>query len=572
MTLRSATDHDSVHTEPVDLLEREIFRYTAQSITEELELNITRTAYSPLIQESQDYCISLISPEFRPYSQSQASIPIFVSDMGEPVRQAVAAIGLDELQPGDVFVINHESGQHLNNVVMATPLFHGDELTGYLSIRAHWADVGGLVPGGQSMNSRTIHQEGTRYVGLRLMRAGVLMREVLATLQANTYQPEALTGDLMAQLAACTLGARRWQERVVSSWSADQVRGIVEAQLAASAEFARAAVRALPDGTYGSQRPWSFNHGGIELDLTIDVRLVVDGDRFIVDLSHMPPETALPINAGKVGGAIAAAKLAFRYLVGGDFVTDDGFFEPVEVVVPDGTILSASAHAPMANWNTVISLTMDLIIQAIGNEHPELVPASHSSSVGGLTLYGYRDDGSLWRHTDSAPGGLGAEATVGGYGPVKPLFLGNMKSLPVEMAEQRFPLKFAYNRLDWDAGGEGLHRGGPAIERMLEVLADAYIDCYPEQSSPPQGLAGGTSGRLGTVLLQKKDGDPWLVPTGGSGGQLDTAPRGAKVIQRGGGGGGWGVPGDGSERADRTRPEQGNPASIDNTGEKKDPR
>jgi N-methylhydantoinase B len=526
--------------EEVDVLEREIFRYTAQSITEELELNITRTAYSPLIQESQDYCISLISPDFRPYMQSQASIPIFVSDMGEPVRQAVTTIGADQLESGDVFVINHESGQHLNNVVMATPLYHGDQLSGYLSIRAHWADVGGLVPGGQSMNSRSIHQEGTRYVGLRLMRAGVMMREVLATFQANTYQPEALTGDLLAQLAACSLGARRWQERVVTRWSAAQVQKIVQAQLSSSAQFARAAIRDLPDGTYVAKRPWQLSHGGIDLDLMVDVRVEIDGDRFVVDLSNMPPEAELPINAGTVGGATAAAKLAFRYLVAGDYVTDDGFFEPVEVIVPEGTIVSASTHAPMANWNTLISLVIDLIIQAIGSVHPELVPASHGASVGGLMLYGYRADGSLWRHTDSAPGGLGAEATVDGYGPVKALFLGNMKSLPIEMAEQRFPLKFAYNRLDWSAGGDGLHRGGPAVERVLEVLTDAVIDAYPEQTTPPQGLAGGGAGQLGKILVQNSTGDPWLVPVGGSGGRLDTAPRGAKILQRGSGGGGWG--------------------------------
>jgi N-methylhydantoinase B len=526
----------------IDVLEREIFRYTAQSITEELELNITRTAYSPIIQESQDYCISLISPDFRPYMQSQASIPIFVSDMGEPVRQAVKAIGVENLEPGDVFVINHDSGQHLNNVVMATPLYHNDELSGYLSIRAHWADLGGLVPGGQSMNSRTIHQEGTRYVGLRIMRAGVMMREVLATIQANTYQPEALTGDLQAQLAACTLGARRWQERVVAKWSAAEVNSLVDAQLSASAAFARAAVRGLPDGTYSAQRRWQMSNGGIDLDLNIVVRVVVDGDRFVVDLSDMPPEAPLPINAGVTGGATAAAKLAFRYLVAGDFVTDDGFFEPVEVIVPAGTIVSASTHAPMANWNTVMSLTIDLIIQAIGSEHPELVPASHSSSVGGLLLYGYRADGTLWRHIDSAPGGLGGEATRDGYGPVKPLFLGNMKSIPIEMAEYKFPVKFTYNRLDWDAGGVGLHRGGPAVERQLEVLADALVDAYPEETTPTQGLAGGGPGRLGTILVKKSDAAPWARPTGGSGGQLDVAPRGALIIQRGGGGGGWGAP------------------------------
>jgi N-methylhydantoinase B len=145
-----------------------------------------------------------MTTDFRPYMHSVASIPIFSTDMGEPVRDAVAVIGVENLEPGDVFVYNFRTGQHINNTTLATPLFHGDRLTGYLAIRAHWADLGGLSPGGQNMKSRSVFHEGTRYRGLRLMRRGKVVPEVLATIQANTWQIEALTGDVMAQLGACS--------------------------------------------------------------------------------------------------------------------------------------------------------------------------------------------------------------------------------------------------------------------------------------------------------------------------------------------------------------------------------
>ncbi|MGW3926246.1 hydantoinase B/oxoprolinase family protein, partial [Streptomyces sp. NPDC005093] len=401
----------------IDTLEREIFRYTAQSITEELEINITRTAYSPLIQEAQDYCVALITPDFRPYMQSEGSVPIFVSDMGEPVRAAVEIIGESELSPGDVFVINFGTGQHINNTSLATPLFHGDRLTGYLAIRAHWADLGGLVPGGQAMTARTIFHEGTRYAGLRIMRRGRIVPEVLATIQLNTYQKETLTGDLMSQLGACVLGERRWQERVVSRWSADEVHDIVAAQMEASAARARKAIVELPDGEYAAEHSWRFAYGGTEVDLPLKLKLTVSGDRMTVDLSEMPPQVALPINAGAAGGGMAAVRLAFRYLVGGDYPTDAGFFEPIEFVIPEGTIVSATGDAAMSFWNATISLVVDLFIRAIGAQHPELVPASHFASVGGVLLYGYREDGTLWRHADGAAGGLGAEHDRDGYGP-----------------------------------------------------------------------------------------------------------------------------------------------------------
>ena len=525
----------------LDSLEQEIFRYTAQSITEELEINITRTAYSPLIHEAQDYAITLVSPDFKPYAQSEASIPIFFSDMGEPVRLAVQAIG-DDLGPGDVFVINYDSGQHINNTTMAAPLYHGERITGYVAVRVHWADLGGLVPGGQVMTARNIFQEGTRYVGLRLMRRGKLQPEVVATIQANTYQKAVLTGDMMSQLAACVLGAKRWQERVVSRWSADEVQDIVKAQLAASAARARMAIAGLPDGTYEASHPWKFSHSGVDVDITLKLRLIVAGDEMTADLSGMPPQVELPINAGAAGGGMAAVRLAFRYLVGGDFLTDYGFFEPLKIILPEGTIVSAAREAAMGFWNATISLVIDLFLRAIGSKHPELVPASHFASVGGIMVYGHREDGTLWRTADGAVGGLGAEHDRPGYGPVKALYLGNMKSVPVEMIESRFPIRYHVHRLDREAGGGGLHRGGPGVERRFEVLSDAVIDAYPELSHPAPGLAGGEPGKLGEIRVRKPGSAEWELANKGSGADLDAVPAGTQVRQRSGGGGGWGTP------------------------------
>lgn len=530
-----------IHSALADPLEREIFRYTAASITEELEVNITRTAYSPLIQESQDYCVSLISTDFLPFMQSEASIPIFVYDMGEPVRDAVSVIGIENFEPGDVFVTNFESGQHINNVVLGAPLFHGDEVTGYLAIRAHWADLGGLTVGGQSMGARSIFQEGTRYRGIRLMRAGKLQNEVMATIQANTYQKEALTGDVMAQLAACALGVRRWAERVVPRWSGTQVKALVAAQLDASAAFARRAIADLPDGDYSDTRRWAFEFGGESVAMDFEMKIRIDGDRMVCDLSGLPPQTRLPINAGKVGGAMAAVKLAFRYLIGGDAPTDGGFFSALDVEIPDGTIASASGDAPMGFWNMTMPLLIDMFITAIGNSRPELVPASHFSTIGGVMLYGRNADGSFWRHVEGSIGGLGAEKDADGFGPVKCLMLGNMKDVPIEMAESRFPVRYRSVALDRDAGGEGLHRGGPAADKLFEVLAPCELNVYPEPAAPAMGLAGGKPGKIGSVTYNIPGETEWKVPQGEDDG-VNRIPAGTVIRQVSAGGGGWGMP------------------------------
>ncbi|MFD4819444.1 hydantoinase B/oxoprolinase family protein [Peribacillus butanolivorans] len=527
----------------VDPLVREIFRYTTQSITEELEINITRTAYSPMIYELQDYCIALITPDFQTFMQSENAIPIFITDMGEPVRNAVATIGVDRLSPGDVFVTNFGTGQHVNNVTMATPLYHGEELTGYLVIRAHWEDVGGLIPGGQAMGARSIFHEGTRYHGIRVMRRGKVVPEVLATFQANTYQKEAVTGDLMAQIAALTLGARRWQEQVVSRWSADQVRALITTQFEASVAYARQAISDIPDGIYEAQHAWTYKQGGFTEDMVLKVKVKIDGERMIVDLSEMPPQTSLPINAGRIGGGMAAVYLAFRYLVPSEFPTDQGFFEPVEVVLPEGTIVSATGDAPMGFWNATISLVIDLVIRAIGETHPDRVPASHFASLGAIHMQGKEPDGSPWRYSEAALGGLGADKDADGYGPVKALIIGNMKSASLEMAEARFPVRYNSYSLRRESGGAGLHRGGPGTERVIEVLTDVFFDSHGELSVPAPGLAGGEPGELGSIEIKLPNSDQWIVPEGSSTG-VSSLPAGTNIRQRSGGGGGWGRPTD----------------------------
>jgi N-methylhydantoinase B len=524
------------------VLDAELFRHVVTSICEEIEINITRTAYSPIVYEAQDYSVGLLTRDFRVFAQSGDSIPIFVAGLGEPVRDAVEIIGEAELEPGDVLVTNFSdvTGQHINNVIVASPIFDDRGIVAYLAIRMHWADLGGLLPGGQSFMSRSVLHDGTRYRGLRVMRAGRVVPEVLATLQANTWQPVALTGDLMAQLASCRLVARRWEERLMRRWGPDEVRTLIAAGLEASASFARSAVEALPDGVYPAERSWLFEEAGEALDLRLKLTVTVDGERICVDLSEMPPQTILPINSGAIGGALSALRVAFKLVVAPEWPVDDGLFSPLEVDVPEGTIMSAGPNAPVGHWNMLMPSVIDLFIRAIGQRHPELVPASHFCSSGGVLLRGTRADGTPWWHGEPVTGGLGASRDADGFGPVKSLIMGDFKSVPVEIIEARYPLLVHSHRLDRDAGGEGRHRGGPGTIRVTEVLADVGYDALPEQTEPAHGLAGGAPGKLGRVTIQLPGASRWEAPPRTRGDKH--LPAGSLICHRSGGGGGWGMP------------------------------
>jgi N-methylhydantoinase B len=539
-----------------DGLDLEIFRHLVTSITEEIEINITRTAYTFLIYECKDYAVGFLTNDFRLFAQSGGSIPVFVAGLGEPVMDAVQLIGESDLEPGDVLVTNFSdiTGQHVNNVIVAAPLFDSDGVVGYLAVRSHWADLGGLVMGGQSYQSRSVFHEGTRYRGLRIMRRGRVAPEVLATFQANTWQPEMLTGDLMAQLAACTLVARRWEEQISRRWTPGQVRTLINAGLEASAAFARRAVAALPDGDYEAEKPWTFAESGVTVDLTSRIKITVAGERMVVDLSGLPAQTELPINSGAIGGGLSAIRVGFKHLISPDWPIDDGFFAPLEVLLPEGTVASARPNAPVAHWNSMMAVIIDLFLRAIGLSRPELVSASHNASQGGLILRGRRPDGTVWFHADGATGGLGADKDANGFGPVKNLMYGDFRSVPIELIEKRFPLVVHSFKLDRTSGGSGTHRGGPGTDRVTEVLTDVEYDAQPELTEPAQGLAGGGPGKLGGVTVLPAGGAEWEEPPRTHG--LKRLPAGSLVRHRSGGGGGWGAP---NHDASASRPDPAPP-------------
>ena len=270
---------------PPDALELEIFRYAVESVVDELDVNITRTAHSPLVFEYKDYSVGIVTGDFRLLSQSKYNLPIFVADLGEPVRDAVEVIGLDRLEPGDIFITNFAppNGSHLNNVISASPVFDSEgRISAYVTIRTHWPDVGGLEPGSISWAARNILHEGVQYRGLKIVSRGELVPEVWRR-SANTWMPDLVTGDVMANVAACTLGATRWQEQVARRWDFDQIERLVEAQFAASARLSRAAIAELPDGEYRASCETDDSGLPGTPPLLLCVRVVIDGERMLVD-------------------------------------------------------------------------------------------------------------------------------------------------------------------------------------------------------------------------------------------------------------------------------------------------
>src|SRR5687768_17713810 len=116
-----------------------------------------------------------------------------------------------DIHPGDVILLNdaYRGGTHLNDVTLLYPVFDGDELLIFPAVRAHWADVGGMVPGSYSGLSTNIYQEGVRIPPIKLYERGTPNRAPMTLLMAHMRVPEEREGNLNASPGSCKVAESR---------------------------------------------------------------------------------------------------------------------------------------------------------------------------------------------------------------------------------------------------------------------------------------------------------------------------------------------------------------------------
>jgi len=531
----------------MDKLDIELFRNILGTVLDEIEVNVTRTAYSHLVYEIKDYTVGLLSADFELMAQSRLSLPFFLADLGTPVQDAVQVIGVQRLAPGDVFITNYApvQGQHLNNIVAAAPIFAEDEVMAYVAIRAHWSDVGGLVTGSMSWNAKEIFHEGTQYRGLRVMRAGELVPEVLATILANTRLEEYVHGDLMAQLGGCLLGCRRWSERIASKWDPPSVKELWRLQREQSAEMARRRIREIPDGLYEAECLLDDAGERGTDPLLLKVKVLIEDERMVIDFTELPPQVATPINSGVTGGAMSTGRLAYKVLIAPDYPADQGLFDPLDFKLKLGTVMTAHKGAPMGHWNALMPTVPELILRAVGQRCPELVPAGGHGTMAICDFSGRDREGNWWHTSDTRSGGFGGSAHADGFSPLKTIGHGDSRDLPAEILEARFPLRVECRRFIPNSAGRGKHRGGWGVERIIQVREDVFINTSLNRTvDPPWGLAGGEPGRPGSIEVKGPDDKNWCEARKVS---MLALPKGSFVRIRTAGGGGWGPPEERSE-------------------------
>ncbi len=518
----------------------EVVRNALVAYCDEMATALCRTAYNMMIFEVRDYCIGIVDQDGNLVAQNTGGLPIFLADLGTAIRGAIEVYGKDGFAPGDVLVSNdpRRCGQHLNNVVVFTPVFYQGKLVAFPALRAHWVDIGGGSRGFGSTMSRDIFQEGLQLCGIKIYKGGEPNEEVLRLFRDNIRFPQASFGDLRAQIAGCRLGERRLNALYQKYGST--VEDCIHEIWDESERLARAAITAIPDGVYEAESFIDNDLVDLERTLPIKVKVVVSGDEMTIDFSGLPPQARGPINAGQSGG-VAAARVAYKMMVAPKGMVNEGEFRPLKVVLPPGTMLSAQHPAPLAFWSSSLPTVVDTTLRAMSDVLPERITAGHKGDMGGIAIFG-QDEGRQGRRfvcTDIFGGGFGAKASGDGVNAVVSICQGAVRNAPVEVQEAYYPIFVEAHRLRPDSGGAGKHRGGLGIEFIISGRQEFFVNTLLERTRmAPWGLHGGRDALPMGAMIETREGEQ--IPAS----QLDAfrIRPGDRVLMWEGGGGGWGPP------------------------------
>jgi N-methylhydantoinase B len=523
------------HLDPVTL---EVIRNALPAISDEMSVDLQRTSYNMMIYEVRDYCTALLDVDGSLISQNIGGVSHFVADLGVVVKDAVARYGRDGFAPGDVLLHNHQAtaGQHLNNVVVYSPVFYRGELVAFAMVRAHWVDVGGLSTGfGAGNRAYDPWSEGLQFNQLKIYEAGVVDKKLLALIRDNIRFPDNAMGDMRSQLAACRLGERRFVE-LLDRYGKDVVQASIRQFYLETEQKCRAAVAAIPDGVYEAESYIDWRGKGYD----IKVKVIVSGSDMTIDLSGCSPER----EGGANSRTFAGAYIAYKALTTPTEPLNEGAFSALKVIIPEGNMMMARFPAFMAGWSMPLPTVVDTILLALAEAVPEQIPAAHSGSLGAALAFSGRDRA---RNRDFVlmsieSGGWGGRRDADGADVSMSVCQGDVRNAPIETLELKGPVVVEERALRPDSGGPGQFRGGLGVRTRIRSLADGRINVQGGDGGrltcPPWGLVGGGSGVVATTLVKAPGDTEFHVPKS----QPLTWPAGTEVLYMTAGGGGWGDP------------------------------
>ena len=490
----------SLQADPVML---EVFNNLFMNIAEQMGLQLQNTALSVNIKERLDFSCALFD-EAGNLIANAPHVPVHLGSMGESIKSIINA-NKGKIEAGDVFLLNdpYHGGTHLPDMTVITPVFLAGHRAPvfYVGSRGHHADVGGKTPGSIPAFSRHIDEEGIRIANFKLVSRGKLQQDALLTLlssgQYPARNPAHNLADLSAQVAANEKGVQELT-RMVEHYGLDVVQAYMQ-HVQDNAETAvRNVIHRLNDGDFEVKLD---NGGVVHVAITVDQQ----ARQATIDFSGTSAQQNTNFNAPKAV-AIAAVLYVFRTLVDDDIPLNAGCLKPLQIIIPEGSMLNPVYPAAVVAGNVETSTCItNALYGALG------VMASAQPTMNNLTF-----GNQIYQYYETLAGGSGAGVLfdegelVGGFNgtSVVQSLMTNSRLTDPEVLESRYPVRVIQHTIETGSGGLGRWNGGDGARRRLQFLEPMTVSILSNgRCFPAFGLAGGQPGQPGKNHVTRTTGE-----------------------------------------------------------------
>lgn len=428
------------------------------------------------------------------------------------------------MRPGDAYMLNdpYHGGTHLPDITVVTPAFDktGSRILFYVASRAHHADIGGITPGSMPPLSRSIEEEGVLIRNFQLVDRRVFLerevRELLCSARHPARNPDQNVQDLRAQLAANETGAvellrslELYGEQVVCAYMA-HVQDNAEEQT-------RRALLNLPDGQYSVR---------LDNGHAVCVSIGIDRTSRTARIDFTGTSSQDPGNQNAPTAVTRAAVLYFvRTLLDSDISLNEGSFRPLQIVIPQQSMLNPKYPAAVVAGNVELS---QCVTNALYGATAQM--AGSQGTMNNLTFGTER-----FQYYETLCGGAGAGPGFAGA-PAVHTHMTNSRLTDPEVLEWRYPVRIAEFSIRRDSGGRGYWSGGNGVRRRLHFLEPMTVGLIANNyRRGPFGLNGGEPGAAGVVMLERKtDGTRVALPSQFA---IEVAAGDVLTIETPGGGG-----------------------------------
>jgi 5-oxoprolinase (ATP-hydrolysing) len=477
----------------VDPVRLEVFNNLFMSVAEQMGAVLANTASSVNIKERLDFSCAVFDADGGLIANAP-HLPVHLGSMGDSVRAILRARG-PTIRPGQVFALNapYNGGTHLPDITVITPIFDatGRELLFFVGSRGHHADVGGISPGSMPPFSRRVEDEGVLIDDFLLVERGRLreveLRALLASGPHPARNPDRNIADFRAQIAANARGAAELH-RLVEQYGLAAVRAYMGHVRANAAEAVRRVLDRLPDGAFTVDMDFG---GRVAVAIRVDQR----ARRAVIDFTGTSVQTDTNYNA-PLAVTRAAVLYTFRCLVHDDIPLNDGCLEPLQLIVPEGSLLNPKYPAAVVAGNVETS-------QAVT---AALLGAAGAAAASQGTMNNLTFGNAEHQYYETICGGAGAGPGFAGASAVH-THMTNTRLTDPEVLEWRHPVLVESFAIRRGSGGPGKWPGGDGVVRRLKFLQPMSAAMLAQSRRvAPFGLAGGAAAKPGRTYVQRTDG------------------------------------------------------------------